>query len=255
MRKFLCFLLAIALLPCVWAISRAFLDVFLLIPAAEGAVVPAELLSMLGGLAAFLVVWVALPAPVRLYVLGHELTHAVWGLAFGAKVSNLKVGVSGGSVSLSKSNVWITLAPYFFPFWTILVVAAALVTRCFVSPLPCPCAWLFAVGFTWCFHVCFTIRSLMQTQPDVQEYGHLFSYVLIWIFNVAGVIAWIVCTTEVSWRAAGGCMWARASESYRAVAAVVRTPFLSACRTGGGYAILPASTEKGQYHADTRRVP
>ena len=220
MRRFFCFLLAVAMLPCAWAIACAFLDVFLLIPAADGAVVSAEMLSVLGGLAAFLVVWVALPSPVRLYVLGHELTHAVWGIAFGAKVSNLRVGVSGGSVSLSKSNVWITLAPYFFPFWTILVVAAALLTRCFVSPLPWPCAWLFAVGFTWCFHVCFTIRSLMQAQPDVQEYGHLFSYVLIWIFNVAGVILWIACTTEVSWRDVGRCAWRRTSASYLAVARV-----------------------------------
>ncbi len=219
MRRFCCFIIAVALLPCAWAISRAFLDVFLLIPAAGGAVASAELLSVLGGLAAFLVVWVALPSPVRLYVLGHELTHAVWGLAFGAKVSNLKVGVSGGSVSLSKSNVWITLAPYFFPFWTMMVVAAALLAQCFVSPLPWPCAWLFAVGFTWCFHVCFTIRSLMQAQPDVQEYGRLFSYVLIWIFNVAGVILWIACTTEVSWRDAARRVWTRTAESYLAVAA------------------------------------
>ncbi len=219
MRRFFCFLLAIALLPSAWGVSRAFVDVFLLVPVAKETLFSAEMLSATGGLVAFLVVWVVLPAPVRLYVLGHELTHALWGLAFGARVSNLKVGVSGGSVLLSKSNVWITLAPYFFPFWTIVVVVTALVTRCFVSPLPWPCAWLFAIGFTWCFHVCFTIRSLMQVQPDVQEYGYLFSYVLIWLFNVAGVIAWIVCTTEVSWRAAGGCLWSRVSMAYLAVAA------------------------------------
>ena len=221
MRRFFCFLLALALLPCVWAVSRAFVDVFLLIPAAgAGSPVSAELMAVLGGLVAFLAAWVALPAPVRLYVLGHELTHALWGLAFGARVSNLKVGMAGGSVALSKSNVWITLAPYFFPFWTILVVAAALVTRCFVSPLPWPCAWLFAIGFTWCFHVCFTIRSLMQPQPDVQEYGHLFSYVLIWLFNVAGVIVWIACTTEVTWRSVGECLWARTSGAYLAIASL-----------------------------------
>ena len=222
MARFFCFLLALALLPSVWGVSRAFLDVFLLIPSSAGALFSTEMLSATGGLVAFLAVWVLLPAPVRLYVLGHELTHALWGLAFGARVSNLKVGIKGGSVSLSKSNVWITLAPYFFPFWTILVVVAALVTRCFVSPLPWPCAWLFAVGFTWCFHVCFTIRSLMQAQPDIQEYGHLFSYVLIWLFNVAGVIAWIACTTEVTWRAVGGCLWGRTVAAYCGVWDLVR---------------------------------
>lgn len=221
MRRFLCFLFALVLLPCVWAISRVFLDVFLLIPAADGSFFTRELLAVLGGLVAFLFMWVVLPAPVRLYVLGHELTHAVWGLAFGSRVSHLKVGVTGGSVLLSKSNVWITLAPYFFPFWTILVVVAALVTRCFVSPLPWSCVWLFAIGFTWCFHVCFTIRSLLQPQPDIQEYGYLFSYVLIWLFNVAGVILWIVCTTEISWRAVGDCLWARTSAAYLAVGSLM----------------------------------
>ena len=220
MARFLCFLLAIALLPFAWGVSVAFFDVFRMMSASGEAIFSPEALSALGGLVAFLVAWVALPAPVRLYVLGHELTHAVWGLAFGARVSNLKVGKSGGSVSLSKSNVWITLAPYFFPFWTIIVVVAALVTRCFVSPLPWPCAWLFAIAFTWCFHVCFTIRSLMQPQPDVQEYGRLFSYVLIWTFNVAGVIVWIACTTEVTWRSVGECLWTRISGAYLAIASL-----------------------------------
>ena len=217
MVRFFCFLLAIVLLPSVWGVSCAFLDVFLLIPASADALFSAEMLSAMGGLVAFLAVWVLLPKPVRLYVLGHELTHALWGLAFGARVSNLKVGVKGGSVSLSKTNLWITLAPYFFPFWTIVVVLLALVTRCFVSPLPWPCVWLFAVGFTWCFHVCFTIRSLLQTQPDIQEYGHLFSYVLIWLFNVAGVIVWIACTTEVAWRSVGDSLWGRTFAAYSAV--------------------------------------
>lgn len=220
MARFLCFLLAIALLPFAWGLSLAFFDVFRMVSASGETIFSPEALSALGGLVAFLVAWVALPAPVRLYVLGHELTHAVWGLAFGARVSNLKVGKSGGSVLLSKSNVWITLAPYFFPFWTIIVVVAALVTRCFVSPLPWPCAWLFAIAFTWCFHVCFTIRSLMQPQPDVQEYGRLFSYVLIWTFNVAGVIVWIACTTEVTWRSVGECLWARTSGAYLAIASL-----------------------------------
>ncbi len=219
MVRFLRFLLAILLLPAAWGVSRAFVDIFLLIPVPDGSLASAEAVAVLCGVLAFLALWTILPAPVRLYVLGHELTHAVWGLAFGAKVSRLKVGASGGSVSLSKSNVWITLSPYFFPFWTMVVVAAALVTRCFASPLPAPCAWLFAVGFTWCFHACFTIRSLMQTQPDVQEYGRLFSYVLIWTFNVAGVAAWIVCTTEITWFEAWRCLLARVASAYGGVAA------------------------------------
>jgi hypothetical protein len=139
-----------------------------------------------------------------LYVLGHELTHAVWGIAFGAKVSNLKVRDGGGSVMLTKSNVWITLAPYFFPFWTAIVALIALFVRLIMyfvnpdAPFPVPWLWMFAVGFSWCFHACFTIRSLMQPQPDVQEYGRIFSWTLILVCNILGVLLWILCTTDVS---------------------------------------------------------
>ncbi len=218
MARFLRFLLALAALPFAWALALVFVDAFRLMPISGTDFLPGGAIWLAAGFMAFLAIWIFLPAPVRLYVLGHELTHAIWGLAFGARPSKLKVGLKGGSVTLTKSNVWITLAPYFFPFWTAMVGLAALVVRCFVVPLPLPGAWLFAVGFTWCFHVCFTLRSLLQAQPDIKEYGHLFSYVLIWIFNIGAVITWIVCTSEVSWRVIGSQLLVRSSNAYNSVA-------------------------------------
>ncbi len=197
MTRFLRFLASFLLLPLAWGLCRAFADSFALAPDAGASVFTPRGLALTLGMLAFLVLWVVAPAPVRTYVLGHELTHALWGLLFGARVSRLKVGSTGGSVSLSKSNVWITLAPYFFPFYTMIVVLAALATRFFVTPLPCPPAWAFAVGFTWCFHCCFTVRSLGQRQPDVQEYGRVFSWTVIFICNVVGVLLWIGCATEI----------------------------------------------------------
>ena len=211
------FLLAGAALPLAWGVTRSLVDVMGEIPAEGGAVVPLGVVAVIAGLVAQLAVWKFLPLPVRAYVLGHELTHALWGLLFGARVSKLRVGTSGGSVTLSKSNVWITLAPYFFPFYTVVVALIALAVRCFVSPLPMPGVWLFAVGFTWCFHCCFTIRSLLQHQPDIEEYGRLFSYVLIWIFNVIGVAVWIVCTAGIPWTAFVRSLLSRAAGAYLAV--------------------------------------
>ncbi|MGN0846001.1 MAG: hypothetical protein ACI4RA_01295 [Kiritimatiellia bacterium] len=212
MVRVLRLLVAVAAIPLAWGISLAFIDVLRLVPVASG------VLAVFAGLVVHLVVWMVFPSPVRAYVLGHELTHAVCGLLFGARVSKLRVGATGGSVTLSKSNVWITLAPYFFPFYTILVAVAALVVRAFRPTLPCPGAWLFAVGFTWCFHLCFTIRSILQKQPDIQECGYAFSYVLIWIFNVAGVCIWIVCAAGIPWRQFGPLLLARVSAAYLSVA-------------------------------------
>lgn len=217
MVRFLGFLLALAVSPFAWGLSHAAFDVFRRIPASGGSVLAPGVVAMFLGIALQLLLWIFLPPPIRLYVLGHELTHAFWGKCFGARVSNLKVGLQGGSVTLTKSNVLITLAPYFFPFYTILIVLVALLVRMFVSPLPCPCVWLFAIGFTWCFHICFTLRSLAQRQPDIQECGNLFSYVFIWIFNVAGMAVWIVCTTEISWTTLWVRILARSGHAYAKV--------------------------------------
>lgn len=150
------------------------------------------------GFAAFVAVSLFFPAPMRAYVLGHELTHALWALLFGARVSRLRVARSGGSVSVSKSNVLITLAPYFFPFYTAVVVLAAVVFRLCAGRLPCVGAWLAAVGFTWAFHVAFTVRALAQRQPDVDVYGTFFSLVFIWLANFAGVLAALAATASGS---------------------------------------------------------
>ena len=223
MARFARFIAAILCFPFVWALSLTFVDSFSLSSGASQGIFSSEAIALFAGMFAFILVWIAMPNPVRLYVLGHELTHAVWGLAFGARVSNLKVGTRGGSVQLTKSNVWITLTPYFFPFWTMVVVGIAILMRAVMHfthsgvPLPVPWLWLFAVGFTWCFHACFTIRSLMQTQPDVQEYGRVFSWTLILICNILGVLAWIVCTTDVSALALLERLWDHTQASYAVV--------------------------------------
>jgi len=101
-------------------------------------------------------------------------------------------------VRVSRSNLLITLAPYFFPFYTVVVILLRLVVGLFVKPVPYESLWLFLVGLTWGFHVCFTVQSLMVRQPDIQKHGRVFSWALIYMFNLAGVGLWVVCTTEAA---------------------------------------------------------
>ena len=218
MARFLRFSCALAALPFAWALALVFVDAFRIMPMSGDSLFPPGALCLVAGFLLFLVLWIFRIAPMRLYVLGHELTHALCGLCFGAIPKNLRVGLKGGSVELTKSNLLITLSPYFFPFWTAVVGLVALITRAFVAPLPYTNAWLFAVGFTLALHVCFTLRAVLQEQPDLQEYGYVFSYVLIWIFNVVGVIVWIVCTSEVTWAAVWKRLLLRSSNAYQAVA-------------------------------------
>lgn len=206
-------LLGVALLPMCWGVVRAFFD-SVIEAAGESGGVTAESIALLGGMLAFALCWMSVPHPVKTYVLGHELTHAIWGLLFGAVPSRLRVSESGGSVNLTKSNMLITLAPYFFPFYTFVVVVAAIVTYAFIRPLPWLPLWMFMVGFTWAFHVLFTIETLAQRQPDVKLYGRIFSWVFIFLANVALVLVFLAAVTSLSFAQLGGFLVHRVLDAY-----------------------------------------
>lgn len=214
MANFARLLLGIAMLPACWGFSRSLVDAVLFASGTESAF-SVEAMSLLGGIAAFALCWSTISHPIRTYVFGHELTHALWGLVFGAMPSNIKVGAAGGSVQLTKTNFLITLAPYFFPFYTFVVIIVALVTYAFLRPLPFLPLWMFLIGFTWAFHVLFTLQTLTQRQPDVKLYGRVFSWTFIFIANIALMLVFLASVTPLEfaqlWRIAalrvGGVYW------------------------------------------------
>ena len=63
------------------------------------------------GIAFYFLFQVIFFKPMSTYVFGHELTHAFAGLLSGAKIKKFKVSSNKGSVTLTKDNVFITLAP------------------------------------------------------------------------------------------------------------------------------------------------
>ena len=147
------------------------------------------------GLIIGFVFWVflyfALPRPVRTYVLAHELTHALWGVLMGARVRGLKVSSKGGSVTLSKSNFLVMLAPYFFPFYTVCVIGLYLSLSVFFDMSVYEPFWLGLIGLSWGFHLTFTVTTLMEHQSDIYENGYIFSYLVIYFFNILGIALWI----------------------------------------------------------------
>jgi hypothetical protein len=114
----------------------------------------------------------------------------------------MKIGKNGGHVMLSKSNFIISLAPYFFPFYTGLVIALWVAAGCFLDLSAYEPWWLAAIGLTWGFHVTFTVYMLSQRQPDVQENGRLFSYVIIYLANLFFVALWVVMIGSPTFRGA-----------------------------------------------------
>lgn len=215
MAGFLRLLIAVALWPCCWALSRALWDGGLYaLGASRGGY---EGLSFWGGALVFVASWYIFPRPVKTYVLGHELTHALWGLLFGARPSRLRVGASGGSVNLTKTNVLITLAPYFFPFYTFCVLLIYFITSLFVRPVPYPAVWFFAVGWTWAFHILFTFDALGRRQSDVQSYGRLFSWTFITGLNLIFILIWLTVTTSLTFAQLGAILKERMASAYTGV--------------------------------------
>ena len=129
--------------------------------------------------------------PITIYVFGHELTHALSTWLCGGEVKGFKVSSKGGSTSVTKSNLFISLAPYLFPIYTIVATAAyfgvTLAMRRFteiVYHILYMKYYIFAVGFTWAFHMVLTADIARRRQSDFAALGHFLSIVVIYIANV-----------------------------------------------------------------------
>lgn len=195
-RKLLRFLTGVLLLPFTVAVTLTAGDVLQALnhdPRGE------DLRSVMGliiGLGLWIFLYFVMPRPVRTYVLGHELTHALWGWIMGARVKKLHVSGKGGSIALSRSNFIIELAPYFFPFYTVLVILLYAFLSLFFDLRPYEPFWLGCIGLSWAFHLTFTISALAEHQPDIQQNGRLFSYTLIYSLNLLGLTLWVVAVSS-----------------------------------------------------------
>lgn len=173
--KYLRLIMAFLLLPVTAAVAWSFFDLLLKL----GASVSTVSLPFWLGLAGYFLFQVIFFRPIRTYVFGHELTHALMGLLSGARLKGFKVSAAGGSVVLTKSTVWIALAPYFIPIYTLLLVAAYRVAGHFWPLEPYYPYFLFAAGFTLSFHFSLTHFAVAQGQSDLKQFGVFFSGVII----------------------------------------------------------------------------
>ncbi len=125
-----------------------------------------------------------------LYVLGHELTHAIFVMLFRGKVTDFYVSADGGYITTNKTNMVIALSPYFVPFWSV-VVAMAYALLSYSADLP---PWwdrvLYgAMGLTWTFHMAWTLWMIPRDQPDLKENGTFLSLVVIYLANLLVLVA------------------------------------------------------------------
>ena len=74
--------------------------------------------NLVYGFLSYIPLHIFLHKPIMTYVFAHEFTHALWALPFGGRLRDFRAGESGGHAVVTKSNVLVVLAPYFFPLFS-----------------------------------------------------------------------------------------------------------------------------------------
>ncbi len=134
--------------------------------------------------------------PILLYIFGHELTHAISVFLCRGRVKSFRVSRRGGGVGSTKANFFISLSPYLFPIYTILVVVVYFFLALFLDVSKYLAVFLFVVGLTWAFHIFLTLYFLGQGQKDVVRSGRIFSLPLIYITNLLILLIILCCLSR-----------------------------------------------------------
>jgi hypothetical protein len=172
--------IGIALLPLLWVLVRKLTGMMSAV-AAEGY---KTWWLYLAGATSYLAAERILSKPMWLYIVGHELTHALSGLLSGARIYSMRAGTKGGEVQLSKSNAFIALSPYIVPFYAALVVIAYAAARRWWAGGNVLPAFQALLGASLAFHFSLTFSALHGQQSDLKVVGFFLSGVVIAIGNI-----------------------------------------------------------------------
>jgi len=118
-----------------------------------------------------------------LYVLCHELTHAIATFFSGGKVKDFKISGKEGSVITTTPNFFVTLAPYIVPGYTVFIALLYFLLSFFVDVGRYSGIFVFIIGFTLMFHLAYTAEGIREKQSDLIKAGYLFSISFIYITN------------------------------------------------------------------------
>lgn len=148
-----------------------------------------NLFLLAGGFFAYPIFHIVVMKPMYIYTWGHEIVHVMATWLSGGKVTSFHVSRGGGSVTTTKSNLFITLSPYFIPVHTIVLFLLFWGISRFLNVAEFLNEFIFLVGFTISFHIFMTVEVMKTRQPDIVKMGYFFSVLFIYVANVSVMAA------------------------------------------------------------------
>jgi hypothetical protein len=201
------FVVAIFLVPLCAILSQTFFTAFARATVTQRLWAGEEFWFFSLGVVLWLIGFFGLPRPIIVYVFGHELTHALWVLLMGGRVSRFRVGRHGGHIVTNRTNFLIALAPYFFPLYSILAIAAYGIAGLFYNVQPYGRLLYAVIGATWAFHLSFTLWMIPKNQTDLRDHGTFFSLAIIYLMNlVLLIVMLVVASPQITFASFGNDM-------------------------------------------------
>jgi hypothetical protein len=134
-----------------------------------------------------MILWLLLGRFLRFFhVFEHEVTHLVTGLVFFIQPRQLVASESGGRMEMYGNNFIVSLAPYFVPLFSLVLMALMPLLDSTVSVYACG-----VLGFATGYHVITNLQEFSLQQPDIRSHGLVFSTLICLLGNVIalGVVA------------------------------------------------------------------
>jgi hypothetical protein len=125
-------------------------------------------------------------------------------------VKKVHISHEGGHILTNRNNFLISLSPYFFPFYSVCLIVLWGLAGIWLAEFEDRHLHLLfgAIGFTWCFHLSFTIWMILrEDQPDLDQNGRLFSFTLIALINTLIITGLLVTASPVVGLEEFGLTW------------------------------------------------
>ena len=148
------------------------------------------------GFAAGILIFTFISKFIPVYVFGHELAHWIFAKIFLKETGKFKVGKEGGAVEVKDPNLWVSLAPYFYPTFTVIWIPFWFLFKYLDEKYPYSLSIYFVIlSISWAYHVAMTLYALKFEQSDLRRYGKPLSLSVIIFVNMAIIFSFLALFT------------------------------------------------------------